>query len=383
MKKTYIITEARQIREYVEKNNRIPLTNVYVDGKILSIYSTSYLMAKLLKNWNTSDIKLSDVIIYNQNTYKDTINEKVRLLDYMGMIDNFIAYCNNHKRVPTWVTTQTSKTRVSYELFVYCLAKIITYYADNKALPNYCIFDKNDLMKNEEDKKEEDNVVIRFSKAEMSKAKKNLRGAVKRGELPSMLTMTDMAGKQQKIDRKHYMGLFEAQNLFIKNNGKLPNYVTLNSTANNPVIMNYQNDKYSCCVFSFQMCTQYLFDWISPSVIRKAFKTNTNGTTPANMIAGAKSLGYKVTQIKRDYETVRKLLNAGIPVIAHIQTGGKTKPTCLGYVYDYGHYIHINKAQNNNFTVCDPTKGIKTCTASQIIKATGGRSIYFYKIEPL
>lgn len=381
MKKSYIITEAKEIREYIEKNRKIPLTNVYVDGKILSIYSTSYLMASLLKNWGTSDIKLSDVIVYNQNPYKDTINEKVKVLDYMKMIDNFLEYCHNHKRVPTWITTQASKTKASYELFVYCLTKIIIYYNENKALPTYCLFDKKDLEK--EDKKEEDNVVIRFSKAEMNKAKNTLRSAVKRGELPGALTMQDMNGKQQRIDRKHYMGLFEAQNLFIKNNGKLPNYVTLNSTANNPVIQYYQTDKYSCAVFSFQMCVQYLFDWISPSVIKKAFKTNQNGTTPANMIAGAKALGYKVTRVKRDYETVRKLLNNGIPIIAHIQTGGKTKPTCLGYVYDYGHYIHINKAANDKFTVCDPTKGVKTCTASQIIKATGGRDIGFYKVEIL
>lgn len=228
------------------------------------------------------------------------------------------------------------------------------------------------------------NIVIKFSKKEMNKAKTNLRNAHKRDkELPGAIQLTDMNGKQQRIDKKHYMGLFEAQNLFIKNHGRLPNWVTLNSTATNPVVNYHQQDMYSCAVYSFQMCVQYLFDWISPSMIRKAFKTSKNGTTPANLIEGARRLGYKVTKIKRDYDAVRKLLDKNIPVIAHIQTAGSTKPHCLGYLYNYGHYIHINKANNLNFVVCDPTKGVKTCRASSIVQATNGRAINFYKVEVL
>ena len=88
-------------------------------------------------------------------------------------------------------------------------------------------------------------------------------------------------------------------------------------------------------------------------------------------------------QISRSYDAVKKCLDAGFPVIAHIQTGGNTKPTCLGYKYDYGHYVHLNKAKDNKFLVADPTKGLKWCVASQIIKATNGRNIKFYKVEIL
>ena len=148
MKKEHIITEAKQIKEYIEKNRKMPLTNKYADEKILSIYSTSYLMASLIKNWNTNDIKLIDVIRYNQNTYKDTINEKVVKEDYLKMINNFLNYCKENKRVPTYITTTKSKVKVSFELFTYCLAKIIVYYDNNKTLPNYCIFNKEDLQNN-------------------------------------------------------------------------------------------------------------------------------------------------------------------------------------------------------------------------------------------
>ena len=228
-------------------------------------------------------------------------------------------------------------------------------------------------------------MVIRFSKAEMSKAAKALRNAHKRGELPAAITMMDMNGKKQKVDKKHYMSLFEAQNLFIRNKGRYPNWVTLNGTATNPVVLYNQPDSITCGVYSFQMCTQYLFDWIKPSIIKKAFKTVEKGqTTPANLIAGAKSLGYKVTKIPRTYEAVKKCLDNNIPVIGHIQTAGSTKPYCLQYDYNYGHYLHINKAKDNKFTVLDPSRSsVKTCRASEIVQATNGRAIYFYKVEVL
>lgn len=41
----------------------------------------------------------------------------------------------------------------------------------------------------------------------MSKAAKALRNAHKRGELPAAITMMDMNGKKQKVDKKHYMGI--------------------------------------------------------------------------------------------------------------------------------------------------------------------------------
>lgn len=227
--------------------------------------------------------------------------------------------------------------------------------------------------------------MVRFNKSEMNKAKKYLRNYLKSNKkLPNSIRMVEMDNnKTITIKKGEYEYLFEAQHLFIKNNGYQPNWVTKNGTSTNAVIQNYQTDIYTCAVFSFQMCGQYLFDWLSPSRIRKAFKTNVNGTTPANMINGAKELGYRVTAIKRNYSAVKKCLDSGIPVIAHIQTGGNTKPACLGYQYDYGHYVHLNKAYDNKFLVADPTKGLKTCSSSQITKATGGRDIKFYKVEIL
>ena len=153
MKKQYIISEAKQVKAFVEKNKKTPITNTYADGKIYSIYTTSYLFASLIRNWNKTSIDPVPVITYNQKKYADAINENVGKDDYLQMIRNFIGFCKLNKRVPTYITTTKSKVKVSFELFTYCLAKIIVYYQENNRLPNTCYFNKEDLQNNNISKK--------------------------------------------------------------------------------------------------------------------------------------------------------------------------------------------------------------------------------------
>ena len=153
MKKQYIITEAKQIKKYVEQHKKIPLTNQFADGTIYSIYTSSTLLSQLIKDWNKASIDPYPVIIYNQKTYKDTINEKVMKDDYLKMIQNFLTYCKQNRRVPTYITTQKSRTKVSFELFTYCLSKIVVYLAENNTLPNYCEFKAN-VLSNAKDNRE-------------------------------------------------------------------------------------------------------------------------------------------------------------------------------------------------------------------------------------
>lgn len=142
MKKNLIITEAKQIKAFAEKNKKLPKTCT-IDGKIYSIFSTSYLSALLIQsNFKDVDYKLADVIRYNITPPKDTINEKVLKDDYLKMIDNFIRFCKENRRVPAYITTQKTRTKVSYNLFVYCLSKIIVFTQANGHLPTYCHFVK-------------------------------------------------------------------------------------------------------------------------------------------------------------------------------------------------------------------------------------------------
>lgn len=221
--------------------------------------------------------------------------------------------------------------------------------------------------------------MVKFSKNVMNNASKIIRKSLKEGKgVPKTVTMVDMSGKSHKLNKSEYAGLFEAQNVFILKNNRYPNYVTLNSTANNPLVLNYQNDSVSCAVASFNMAVQMLYGWISEVEIKRRFKTNTNGTDPSNMISGAKSLGYKVSRISRNFDGVKQSLKKGFPVIAHIQT---RNAKCLGYRNDYGHYVLIyGVTASGAYKVADPTKGLKSCKATELDKATNGRSIYYYSV---
>ena len=141
-KKNLIVKEAGEIKSFIESNKKIPKT-CNLNGVILSPYSVSYLMAKVIQDkFKSSDYNLADVIVYNAATFADTITENVLKEDYLVMINNFISFCNKNHRVPAYITTQKSRKKVSFELFMYGLAKIIVFYQKNNYLPNYCNFTK-------------------------------------------------------------------------------------------------------------------------------------------------------------------------------------------------------------------------------------------------
>ena len=222
--------------------------------------------------------------------------------------------------------------------------------------------------------------MVKFSKKEMSATAKTLRKNIKSGKgYKSYVSMVDMNKKAHKLSKAQYMGLFEAQNVFIMKNGRYPNYVTLNSTANNPLVMNYQDNGYTCGPTSLSMAIQMLFGYVSEKKCATACGTVIgSGTSPDKLIAGAKSLGYKLTKISRNKTAVKSALSKAEPVIAHIQT----KPaTCLGYTGDYGHYILIYGMTNDGlYKIADPTKGIKKCKPTILDHATNGRAIYYYRV---
>jgi ABC-type bacteriocin/lantibiotic exporter with double-glycine peptidase domain len=166
---------------------------------------------------------------------------------------------------------------------------------------------------------------------------------------------------------------------FYLKHGREPNYLTLNSEATYPLVINYQDDKYSCGVASLQMCLQFLFDYKYESKIKKTLGTNKNGTSPQQLVSGAKKLGYKVTPIKREFKEVKKALDNYCPVILQIET--KSAGNCLSYKNSYGHYIMCYKADTNKYYVMDPTKGPKVCNSTTLNKATGGGNRKFYKVE--
>ena len=142
-KTSIIIKEAPQIKSFIEKYKRIPKTCT-IGNTTISPYSAAYLLSKVVQDkFQSNEVNLANVIVYDGDVkFSDTIDEKIMNDDYLKMINNFIHFCITNKRVPRYIITQKSKTRVSFELFLYCLCKIIVFYQNNNTLPNYCNFNK-------------------------------------------------------------------------------------------------------------------------------------------------------------------------------------------------------------------------------------------------
>ena len=143
--KKALILEAEQIKTYMEKNKKIPKAATLTTGETLSPYSIAYLLSLAVKdNLKTKSYDLVNVIIYNPaKKHVDTINADVVKKDYMIMIDNFIKFCRKYHRVPRYITVPSKQIKVSFELYLYCITKIVVFIDKNKKLPNYCNFNKS------------------------------------------------------------------------------------------------------------------------------------------------------------------------------------------------------------------------------------------------
>ena len=228
-------------------------------------------------------------------------------------------------------------------------------------------------------------MTIRFDKAEMQKAMKQVKTSVKQGKgQPSQLKMTAMNGKTYTLKKNQYCGLFDNQAKFFIHNSRLPNYCSYLYDSNTGFVGQEQPNGWTCGSTSLANASTQILTYKTEKQCRNACNTTTNGTTPSNLIKGAEKLGMKVEKINRTFNAVKSAISKGYSVIAHIETGGATKPQCLGFSSNFGHWISIyNTTSDYKFKVYDPTKGYKTCNANQIIKATNGRQIYFYQVKPL
>lgn len=147
----------------------------------------------------------------------------------------------------------------------------------------------------------------------------------------------------------------------------------------NPIRIKYQPNSYTCGPTSLSMCSQILGDEVSINSFANACYTDGSGTSPDNLISGARKLGFKVTPIGRSYSAVKNAIDAGKPVIAHVMT---ITMQCLGWQGNYGHYVVIYDYDDGYYHVADPTKGISWCWKDQVDYATRGyEGIQYYSVE--
>lgn len=226
---------------------------------------------------------------------------------------------------------------------------------------------------------------MRFSKKELLSGEKRINEWIKKGTgLPGYVTLVEMDSKKKvRLYPKQYAGLFESMNMFRLNKGRDPNYVTLVSNANNPLVFDRQNNAYNCCPTSLSMASQLLYHYKSEPECAKALGTSRSGTSPTQLIEGAKKLGFKIVPIERKAKAVRDSLKLGFPVIVHFQTG-QTKSCKGAYIGNFGHYACCWAITDTEYVIADPSKGVyEKYKFLCMDRANKGYPEYYYVVKPL
>ena len=227
---------------------------------------------------------------------------------------------------------------------------------------------------------------MRCSESEMRAVEGRIRRFIKeKRRLPDYATMTDMdTGKPVKVLKTQYCGMYYSDyNFWLKNN-RHPNFVTLNVLKEWPMYWDHQNNAYQCGPCSLGMISSMQFKPMKEGTmgvdgLAKAFgTTKTSGTPEENFINRGPTNGFNIKRIARNPTAVLNELNQYKGVMCHYQTG---PADCSGFQNDYGHYAVFRGVANGRYTIYDPTRGIFTCSTSEMDKATNGRNIYYLSVE--
>jgi len=146
-----ILQEATEIKKFVEKNKTLPKQCTLNDGQVVDIYNMCFMMCSVLLNqrvevWSFSN----DVKKYNVGKFNDKLNNvKVINSKYMDMVSRFVAYSKKNNRVPSNILVTGEFGASSFELFTFCVSKILSFLHEKNTLPSYCMFNRADLQANE------------------------------------------------------------------------------------------------------------------------------------------------------------------------------------------------------------------------------------------
>ena len=131
-----IINEAVEIKNFIEKNKKLP-KYCTINNNQYSVYTTAYLISRTIANLKTENIKVKTINKSNQG-FSTKLSENCSKTTYLDMIQRFNEYCSKNKRIPSYVIT--IKNKADFTTFLYSMCKILTYYKNNKTLPNSCLF---------------------------------------------------------------------------------------------------------------------------------------------------------------------------------------------------------------------------------------------------
>lgn len=131
-----IIKESIEVKTFIERNKKLP-NYCTIGGNQYSIYTTAYLISRAVRNLKSESFNLKTMNKPNQG-FSAKLSENCSKTTYLDMITRFNEYCSKNNRVPAYVITIQNKA--DFTTFLYGACKILTYYKENKVLPNSCLF---------------------------------------------------------------------------------------------------------------------------------------------------------------------------------------------------------------------------------------------------
>lgn len=128
-----ILSISKTIKDSVEKNQKIPTVKGYSMGQLC------YILGKAVKSPGKS--------VTGKSSVKDCadctgtgINRKLKKGEYQDVASRLVSFIDKNGKLPNYTSFGTAK--ISNRLNLYCFAKIIVWYSNNKnALPNTCLYD--------------------------------------------------------------------------------------------------------------------------------------------------------------------------------------------------------------------------------------------------
>ncbi|SFL24135.1 transglutaminase domain-containing protein [Methanobrevibacter olleyae] len=140
-----IVTAAKSLRDYVDKNAKIPAT-VSVNGINVNTSSFAYLMAKSVVNINNGKKYNVDVINISSNYSNggnSSINADLDKSAYIALSNNLINYAQSNERLPNYISTNVGL--ISPDLYIFGLSKALDFYSNMGRLPKYITLDTDDV----------------------------------------------------------------------------------------------------------------------------------------------------------------------------------------------------------------------------------------------
>lgn len=138
IKKKEVYTLAKSVKDYVEKNKRIP-TKVKVNGTEYTWGQMAYIFAFAINHLGT-DFNVGKVG-EAPNPQGDSIKENINMDDYKDQAIRTVSYINKHGRCPNFIRTKKSQKKIRPKLFIYAFAKGIVFYKEKNRLANYLLYD--------------------------------------------------------------------------------------------------------------------------------------------------------------------------------------------------------------------------------------------------